>query len=69
MEVTEVADREVTCKMCDVTNQGSTVFNAFFGLEHDNSWGCNRLTALYTYKDQQGETIYSGDMNSEGKML
>ena len=69
MEVREMADREVTCKMCDVTNVGSTVFQAYFDLEHDGSFGCNRQTAEYTYKDQQGETIYSGDMNSKGVML
>lgn len=61
--------RDVTCKMCDVKNNGSTVYQAFFGLEHDNSWGCNRLTAMYTYQNQCGDEIYSGDMNSKGEML
>ena len=63
-----MSDREVTCKKCNVMNQGSTVYQAFFDLKHDNSFGCNRLTAEYTYKDQQGEMIYSGDMNSKGVM-
>lgn len=61
-----MSDREVTCKKCNVMNPGSTVFQAFFDLEHI---GCNRLTAMYTYHDQQGDIIYSGDMNSQGKMI
>ena len=64
-----MADREVTCKKCNVMNQGSTLFQAFFDLQHAEGFGCNRLNAEYTYQDQQGETIYSGDMNSQGRKI
>lgn len=58
--------RDVTCKKCNVTNVGSTVYQAYFDLKHI---GCNRLTAEYTYQNQCGDEIYSGEMNSKGVML
>ena len=62
----EMADREVTCKKCNVTNVGSTVYQALFDLKHDNSAGCNKLVAEYTFKDLQGEDIITGSLNCKG---
>ena len=67
--IPKMADREVTCKKCNVTNVGSTVYQALFDLKHDNSVGCNRLVAEYSFKDLQGEDLISGSLNSKGRII